>query len=106
MTLEAIAPLAASSLGAAVDPTTALGNPGLPQGASALSFDTLVSGVEHLNGQLLQTQNAVATLATGGVDSLHHTVMGMEQTRLSFELMLAVRNKVLDAYQELMRMQV
>jgi flagellar hook-basal body complex protein FliE len=32
--------------------------------------------------------------------------MGMEQTRLSFELMLAVRNKVLDAYQELMRMQV
>ena len=39
-------------------------------------------------------------------ESLHHTVIGMEQTRLSFELMLAVRNKTLDAYQELMRMQV
>jgi flagellar hook-basal body complex protein FliE len=32
--------------------------------------------------------------------------MHSEQTRLDFELMLAVRTKVLEAYQELMRMQV
>jgi len=55
----------------------------------------------------MKSQSATAKLASADApESLHHTVMGMEQTRLSFELMLAVRNKTLDAYQELMRMQV
>jgi len=32
--------------------------------------------------------------------------MDMQRTRLTFDLMLQVRNKLLDAYQELLRMQV
>jgi flagellar hook-basal body complex protein FliE len=75
-----------------------------PMGAS---FETVLGSLETLNTQLLTSQNATAKLASADApESLHHTVMGMEQTRLSFELMLAVRNKTLDAYQELMRMQV
>jgi flagellar hook-basal body complex protein FliE len=71
------------------------------------SFETVLGSLETLNTQLLTSQNATAKLASADApESLHHTVMGMEQTRLSFELMLAVRNKTLDAYQELMRMQV
>ena len=70
------------------------------------SFDGVMSSIEHLNTQLLQSQDAVVNMALNPNDSLHHTVIGMERTRLSFELMLAVRNKALDAYQELMRMQV
>jgi flagellar hook-basal body complex protein FliE len=76
------------------------------QPPTGMSFESVLGGLETLNTQLLSSQAATAKLAAGGPDSLHHTVMGMEQTRLSFELMLAVRNKVLDAYQELMRMQV
>ncbi|HWM69333.1 MAG TPA: flagellar hook-basal body complex protein FliE [Steroidobacteraceae bacterium] len=75
-----------------------------PMGAS---FETVLGSLETLNTQLMTSQNATARLASADApESLHHTVMGMEQTRLSFELMLAVRNKTLDAYQELMRMQV
>jgi flagellar hook-basal body complex protein FliE len=71
------------------------------------SFETVLGSLESLNTQLLNSQSATAKLAsTDAPESLHHTVIGMEQTRLSFELMLAVRNKTLDAYQELMRMQV
>ena len=86
--------------------------PVLPDGVigaqppAGMSFESVLGGLETLNTQLLSSQAATAKLAAGGPDSLHHTVMGMEQTRLSFELMLAVRNKALDAYQELMRMQV
>ena len=76
------------------------------QPPAEVSFESVLGGLETLNTQLLSSQAATAKIAAGGPDSLHHTVMGMEQTRLSFELMLAVRNKVLDAYQELMRMQV
>jgi flagellar hook-basal body complex protein FliE len=88
------------------------GQPVLPEGVigaqppTGISFESVLGGLETLNAQLVSSQAATAQLAAGGPDSLHHTVMGMEQTRLSFELMLAVRNKVLDAYQELMRMQV
>jgi flagellar hook-basal body complex protein FliE len=88
------------------------GQPVLPEGVigaqptTGMSFESVLGSLETLNTQLQSSQASTAQLATGGPDSLHHTVMGMEQTRLSFELMLAVRNKVLDAYQELMRMQV
>jgi flagellar hook-basal body complex protein FliE len=37
---------------------------------------------------------------------MHQAMMSGEQTRLAFDLMLQVRGKVLDAYQELLRMQV
>jgi flagellar hook-basal body complex protein FliE len=40
------------------------------------------------------------------VDNLHQAMMAGEQTRLAFDLMLQVRGKILDAYQELLRMQV
>jgi flagellar hook-basal body complex protein FliE len=77
------------------------------QSATGPSFETVLGGLETLNTQLMKSQSATAKLASADApESLHHTVMGMEQTRLSFELMLAVRNKSLDAYQELMRMQV
>jgi len=91
---------------------TGAGQAVLPDGLIAaqppapMSFESVLGSVEALNTQLLSSQTATAKLAAGGPESLHHTVMSMEQTWLSFELMLAVRNKVLDAYQELMRMQV
>jgi flagellar hook-basal body complex protein FliE len=71
-----------------------------------VSIDGILSGLEHLNGQMLAGETEVAKLALDPLDNLHHSVIGLERVRLSFELMLAVRNKVLDAYQELMRMQV
>lgn len=77
------------------------------QAPAGPSFETVLGSLSTLNTQLLNSQSATAGLAAADApESLHHTVMGMEQTRLSFELMLAVRNKTLDAYQELMRMQV
>jgi len=54
----------------------------------------------------VNSQQAVQQLALGNTDNLHRVMMNLEQTRLSFELALAVRNKALEAYQDLMRMQV
>jgi flagellar hook-basal body complex protein FliE len=71
-----------------------------------VSFDTLVSGIESLNQKLVASTDAVHAIALGQVDNLHQAMMAGEQTRLAFDLMLQVRGKVLDAYQELLRMQV
>ena len=96
-----IAPISADIL------TAAIAEPSLGSqvGKTGL-FDQLLDQVSNVNTQLIAADQSVQQLATGDVENLHHVVLGLEQTRLAFDLMLQVRNKVLDAYQEIMRMQV
>ena len=56
--------------------------------------------------QLQKSDRLAQDLALGKVDNLHHVMIEMEKSRLSLQLMLQVRNHVLDAYQELVRMQL
>ncbi len=60
----------------------------------------------QLNGQLVQAEQAVQQLATGDATSLHDVMIRMEEARLSFQLAVQVRSRVLEAYQDVMRMQV
>ena len=62
--------------------------------------------LSQVNGQMLQVDHEMQTLAVGGTQSLHQFMIHMEQTKLSFQLMAQVRNRLLEAYQEVMRMQV
>jgi flagellar hook-basal body complex protein FliE len=62
--------------------------------------------MQDLSTQMAANQQSVESLAVGQSDELHRVIMNMESTKLSFDLALQVRNKALDAYQELMRMQV
>ena len=48
----------------------------------------------------------VKDLATGGPTSLHDTMLALEKADLSFRLMMQDRNKIVEAYQEIVRMQV
>lgn len=45
-------------------------------------------------------------LATGQVENIHEVMIAAEKASLSLELTMQVRNKVVEAYQEVMRMQV
>jgi flagellar hook-basal body complex protein FliE len=45
------------------------------------------------------------SLAAGDAVSLHEVMMRAEEARLSFQLVVQLRNHVLEAYQEIMRMQ-
>lgn len=70
-------------------------------------FGQLVSqGLERVNTQLLGTQTDLQQLALGQAGSVHQVMIRMEEARLSFELMMQVRNRVLEAYQDVMRMQL
>lgn len=69
-------------------------------------FDAVLEGIANVNRDMQVTQKAVEGMALGQTDNLHQVMIGLEQTRLSFELLLQVRNRVLEAYQEIMRMQV
>ncbi len=104
MTIEA---LAALGLGA-IDPGALASAPALRGAATASepAFDTVLDSLQGLNGQMQANDQSIQQLALGGTDNLHQVMMNLERTRLAFELALQVRNKALEAYQELMRMQV
>lgn len=63
----------------------------------------MVSEVSHKQNVAAQ---AVTGLQSGQSVSLHQAMIAMEEASVSFSLMAEVRNKLLDSYQELMRMQV
>jgi flagellar hook-basal body complex protein FliE len=89
-----LTPLSATAAGAV---------PGAPTG----QFGGLVSqGLERVNTELLGTQTDLQQLAVGQVESVHQVMIRMEEARLSFQLMMQVRNRVLEAYQDVMRMQL
>jgi flagellar hook-basal body complex protein FliE len=57
----------------------------------------------------VSAKQAVAGTAVAGLGSgvpLHQAMIAMEEASVSFQLMVEVRNKLLESYQELMRMQV
>jgi flagellar hook-basal body complex protein FliE len=109
MTVEAISGIAATALEPvmpAAEPLAPAWAVAEPAPSDGVSFDTLVDGIETLNQRLVASADAVHTIALGQVDNMHQAMMSGEQTRLAFDLMLQVRGKLLDAYQELLRMQV
>ena len=65
-------------------------------------------------GKLISDVNTKQNAATAAVDGLqsgqnvplHQAVIAMEEANVSFQLMVEVRNKLLDSYQELMKMQI
>lgn len=76
-------------------------------GASAPSFGGMVTdGLQQVSAQLQASQADLQTLATGNVENLHQVMLRLEESRMSFQLMLQVRNRLLESYQDLMRMQV
>ena len=69
------------------------------------SFSTLLSqAVQDLNQAQTIADDGAAKLAAGEPVDLHNVMIGMESANLSFGMALQVRNKLLEAYQEVMRM--
>lgn len=71
------------------------------------SFGTLLQqAVDHVNGAQHDADAAARALALGQASSVHDTMIAMEKADVSLRLTTRVRNKVVEAYQEMMRMQV
>lgn len=107
--VDALASLAAqgqtSPMSSAAAPMPELGPSGAADAAG--SFGHMVnSGIDAVNGQLLNSETDLQRLAVGTAPSLHRVMMGLEETRLSFQLLVQIRNRVLEAYQDVMKMQV
>ncbi len=71
------------------------------------SFSNLLGNfVGEVNDKQAAASDAITGLMSGQNVSLHQAMISMEEANVSFQMMVEVRNKLLDSYQELMRMQV
>jgi flagellar hook-basal body complex protein FliE len=62
--------------------------------------------VSDVNAKQNVSAQTVSALQSGQTVPLHQAVIAMEEANVSFQLMVEVRNRLLDSYQEIMRMQI
>jgi flagellar hook-basal body complex protein FliE len=81
--------------------------PGQAQGHGGPGFTQLLNEqIEKVN-QLQQDANAaIEDLATGGRDDLESVLIATQKADMAFKLLLQVRNKVMDAFEEVKQMRV
>lgn len=81
--------------------------PAAPGETSGPSFlDALGEAVARLNGDLVAADAAAADFAAGGSTDLHEVVLALTEAGLGLRLGVAVRDRLLEAYQEIMRLQI
>ena len=71
------------------------------------SFGKVLEGMlRDTNGVQVEAEKATESMMRGEADNVHEVMLAMAKADVSFRMMLEVRNKLVDAYQEVMRMQV
>jgi flagellar hook-basal body complex protein FliE len=71
-----------------------------------LVTQTFESMLNSLNQSQANSDNLVQQLAQGDNVDLHTVMIGMEENNVNFNVALGIRDKLVEAYREVMRMQV
>jgi flagellar hook-basal body complex protein FliE len=101
--IEALAPIAA------VDPassaTNFLGAANLT--TTKTSFEQILQqGIAATDSKIAQANQLVTDFAVDGSIPAHQVTFALEEARLSLELMIQVRNRLIEGYQQIMNMQI
>lgn len=73
-------------------------------GASGFG-DMLASFVEQTNELQVASDESIENLVTGKTDNIQQVVLSVANAEMSFQLFMELRNKLVESYNELMRMQ-
>lgn len=74
--------------------------------AAAGFVNSLNTAISQVNAAQVDADRAVEQLHAGEAKNLHEVMITMEKADISLRLMVQMRNKAVEAYQEIMRMQV
>lgn len=77
-----------------------------PQNALSDFGDVLNNAIDTLQQKEDTANQNIASLAAGEDIELHQVMLAMQEADISFQMAIQVRNKLVEAYQEVMRMQV
>jgi flagellar hook-basal body complex protein FliE len=82
------------------------GGTGSTDGSTPTFAKILTSSIDQVNTQQAQSDHAIKEMVAGRSKNIHETMLTIERADTSLKMMMQVRNKILDAYREIMRMQV
>ena len=78
-----------------------------PQRTQPASFGKLLQqSIEQVNRLQVEADTNIKDLASGKRTDIHQTMIAVEKAKVSFELLMQIRNKIIEAYDRLMRTQV
>jgi flagellar hook-basal body complex protein FliE len=94
-----------------LNPVSGSSNSGQGGGAAGtggdLAFgDLLKQALQEVNQVSAQADEQARNLMTGESADMHTAMLAVQKADLSFQMMMAVRSKLIDAYREVMRMQM
>jgi flagellar hook-basal body complex protein FliE len=92
-----------SILPVAIPQTAGVAAPASKPGAFASALESAIGAVEQTRAD---ANKAVDSFLRGETEDVHTAALATQKAELSFELGMQVRNKVVSAYQEIMRMQM
>ncbi|MFO7607707.1 MAG: flagellar hook-basal body complex protein FliE [Candidatus Krumholzibacteriia bacterium] len=93
------------SLGS-IDPRAAYGVERTAAEPKPSFADQLAKAVDQVQDLSTRSRDLVDGMVAGRTTEVHDVMIAAKESQLAFELLVEVRNKLLEAYQELMRMQV
>ncbi len=91
-----------------IDQDSQISKPGLTSTSKdELSFaDSLKTAINKVDQLQKSADVKTQDLLTGKSTNIHETLITVEKAEIALKLMTSVRNKIIDAYQEIMKMQV
>jgi flagellar hook-basal body complex protein FliE len=80
---------------------------GAAPSTSGGEFSNILQGaIDQVEGASNNANQSVQQFLSGDGEDLHSTVLAVQRASLEFDMLMQVRNKVVSAYQEVMRMQM
>jgi flagellar hook-basal body complex protein FliE len=74
---------------------------------SQSSFANVLQGyLNNVDSTIKQASDLTTKAAAGEIDNIHDVTIASEKAKLALELTVTVRDKAVEAYQEIMRMQI
>jgi flagellar hook-basal body complex protein FliE len=68
--------------------------------------DTLFNAIERVNGLQQEAEKAMADFSAGRTHNVNEVMVAVQKADLAFQTLVQIRNKLLDAYQEISQMRV
>lgn len=66
----------------------------------------LTEAINNVNESQLNSEHYKKMLATGELDNLHDLTIASDKADVALQVTLSIRNKIVDAYKEIMRIQI
>lgn len=78
-----------------------------PQEGEGPSFnDVLKKAIAEVSGLEQEADRQIVDLAMGKAQNIHEAMLALQKADISFKLLMEIRDKLIQAYQEIMRMQI